>query len=48
MQKAFCLDACWIGENMAISTKEWSKETKQKIVLSALIILAAFVFFYFI
>jgi len=26
---------------MAISTKEWSKQTKQRILLSALVILAA-------
>jgi hypothetical protein len=30
---------------MAIDTKEWSKETKQKIVLSALVLIAAAVFF---
>jgi hypothetical protein len=30
---------------MAIDTKEWSKETKQKIVISAMIIIAAAVFF---
>lgn len=30
---------------MAISNKEWSKETKQKIILSTLVILAAFLFF---
>jgi hypothetical protein len=30
---------------MAIDTKEWSKETKQKIALSVLVIVAAFVFF---
>jgi len=30
---------------MAIETKEWSKETKQKIVISVGIILAAAIFF---
>jgi hypothetical protein len=30
---------------MAIDTKEWSKETKQKIVISVMIIAAAAVFF---
>lgn len=30
---------------MAIKMEEWSKETKQKILLSALVIAAAFVFF---
>jgi hypothetical protein len=30
---------------MAINTKEWSKETKQKVVLSAMVIIAATVFF---
>jgi hypothetical protein len=45
MQKAFCLDACWIGDIVAISTKEWSKETKQKVVISFMVIIAAAVFF---
>jgi hypothetical protein len=48
MQKSLYLDACWIGEVMAIDTKEWSKEIKQKVILSTLIILSAFLFFYFI
>lgn len=30
---------------MAIDTKEWSKETKQKIAISAMVILAAAIFF---
>jgi len=30
---------------MAISTKEWSKETKKNIALSAVVIIAAFIFF---
>jgi hypothetical protein len=33
---------------MAINQKEWSKETKKSIILSALVILAALVFFSFI
>jgi hypothetical protein len=39
------MDACRIGDIMAIDTKEWSKETKQKIALSALVLIAAAVFF---
>jgi hypothetical protein len=39
------MDACRIGDIMAINTKEWSKETKQKIIISAMIIIAAAVFF---
>jgi hypothetical protein len=34
-----------IGETMAIEMKEWSKETKQKILLSVGIIIAAAIFF---
>jgi hypothetical protein len=34
-----------IGENMAISQKEWSKETKRNIALSAGVLIAAVIFF---
>lgn len=30
---------------MAISNKEWSKETKRNVILSTLVILAAIIFF---
>lgn len=30
---------------MAIDTKEWSKETKKKVLLSALVIISAAIFF---
>jgi hypothetical protein len=39
------LDACWIGENMPIDTREWPKEIKIKVLLSIAIIFGAFVFF---
>jgi len=45
MQRAFFLDACWIGEIMGMNMEEWPKETKIKVILSTLVILAAFVFF---
>ena len=31
--------------DMAIEMKEWSKETKKNIIISALVIIAAFIFF---
>jgi hypothetical protein len=34
-----------IGEIMAIDTKEWSKETKKNIALSAIVLIAAIIFF---
>jgi hypothetical protein len=45
MQKALYMDACRIGDIMAISTKEWSKETKQKVIISVMVIVAAAIFF---
>jgi hypothetical protein len=39
------LDAFWIGDIMGMSMEEWPKETKVKVILSTLVILAAVVFF---
>jgi len=39
------LDACWIGETMGMNTEEWPKETKIKILLSAIVIIGAILFF---
>jgi hypothetical protein len=45
LQKAFYLDACWIGETMGMSMEEWPKETKIKVILSIAVIFAAAIFF---
>ena len=39
------MDACRIGDIMAMDTKEWPKEVKIKVLLSAAIIVGAAIFF---